>query len=117
MEFIEGASTAPVDSPRKLLDMAVQMSDGLAAGIVHRDLKPDNIFITREGRSKIFDFDLASGKRAFHRRSAPETMTAIIREDAEPTPATTPSGRRTAQPSTTVFQVTCASGAIGLPSW
>src|SRR5277367_5028240 len=50
MEFVEGTPIAPVDSPRKLLDIAVQMSDGLAAahaaGIVHRDLKPDNILIT-----------------------------------------------------------------------
>src|ERR1017187_4506493 len=50
MEFVEGTPVAPVDSPRKLLDMAVQMSDGLAAahaaGIVHRDLKPDNILVT-----------------------------------------------------------------------
>src|ERR1035438_2104733 len=63
MEFVEGTPVAPVDSPRKLIDIAVQMSDGLAAahaaGIVHRDLKPDNILITREGRIKILDFGLA----------------------------------------------------------
>ena len=151
MEFIEGSPVQPVESPRKLLDMAVQMADGLAAahaaGIVHRDLKPDNILVTREGRVKILDFGLAkpvasvprgadastqslsitdsgttvgtisymspeqargdsdltfqsdqfsfglvlyqmaSGKRAFERSSAAETMTAIIREEAEPLPA------------------------------
>ena len=153
MEFVEGRPVAPVDAPRKLLDLAVQIADGLcaahAAGIVHRDLKPGNILVTREGRVKILDFglaktamstgaaadaatetvltdpgttvgtvdymspeqargepgltpqsdqfsfglvlyEMASGKRAFHRRSAPETMTAIIREDAEPLPASVP---------------------------
>ena len=154
MEFVEGAPVAPVDNARKLLDMAVQIADGLtaahAAGIVHRDLKPHNILVTRDGRVKILDFglaktartatdatqamsitdpgttvgtvdymspeqargdpnltpqsdqfsfglvlyELASGKRAFHRGSAPETMAAIIREDAEPLPASIPAPLR-----------------------
>jgi serine/threonine protein kinase len=146
---------APLDSPRKLLDLAVQIADGLAAahsaGIVHRDLKPDNILVTREGRIKILDFglaksglaatdgatqtvgitdpgttvgtvnymspeqargaqdlttqsdqfsfglvlyELASSKRAFRRGSAAETMTAIIREDADPLPASVPAPLR-----------------------
>jgi Tol biopolymer transport system component/predicted Ser/Thr protein kinase len=157
MEFVEGAAIASVDTPRKLLDIAVQIADGLAAahaaGIIHRDLKPDNILITRDGRVKILDFglaktvtvdnkhadatrtiactdagttigtiaymspeqargspdltaqsdqfsfglvlyELAAGRRAFPRGSAAETMTAIIREEAEPLPATVPAPMR-----------------------
>ena len=151
MEFVEGTPVGRVDSPRKLLDLAVQMADGLAAahdaGIVHRDLKPDNILVTRDGRVKILDFglakhragsgdedairtmaatevgtrvgtpaymspeqakaqeldgrsdqfsfglvvyEMAAGTRVFQRDSAAETMTAIIREDARPLPATVP---------------------------
>ena len=150
IEYVEGSPIARADGVRKLIDVAVQIADGLAAahaeGILHRDLKPDNILITREGRVKVLDFGLAksftsrpandvtltigitdpgtvvgtvnymspeqargevnltpqsdqfslgivlyeaaTGKRAFQRGSAPETMTAIIREDAEPLPAT-----------------------------
>ncbi|HEY3841213.1 MAG TPA: protein kinase, partial [Bryobacteraceae bacterium] len=155
MEFVEGTPIGPVDSTRKLLDIAVQIADGLAAahgaGIIHRDLKPDNILMTREGRVKILDFglakmaaaaasntdqdatqamtctqagttigtiaymspeqargradlptqsdqysfglvlyELATGRRAFQRSSAAEVMTAIIREEAEPLPASVP---------------------------
>ncbi|MGD0049895.1 MAG: protein kinase [Bryobacteraceae bacterium] len=161
MEFVEGAPVRPAETQRKLLDVAVQMSEGLAAahaaGIIHRDLKPDNILITRDGRIKILDFglakaaaekiapddptrtigqavaftapgttvgtiaymspeqarghanltaqsdqfslglvlyELASGKRAFRRGTAAETMTAIIREDTEPLPGNVPTPLR-----------------------
>ena len=67
-ELLEGGTLrerlqAGLLSPRKAVEYAIQMANGLAAahdkGIVHRDLKPENVFVTSDDRVKILDFGLA----------------------------------------------------------
>jgi serine/threonine protein kinase len=85
MEYIDGSPIAPVDSPRKLLDLAAQIADGMAAahaaGFTHRDLKPDNVLVTgsqtpHPGRVKILDFGIAKHTASTHQSEATQTTVA-----------------------------------------
>ncbi len=72
MEYVDGESLSTILEggsldPRRAIDLARQIADGLAAahelGIVHRDLKPDNVIVarSRSGREipKVVDFGIA----------------------------------------------------------
>jgi hypothetical protein len=68
MEFVSGRTLRDLLKDgalpmRRLLDVAAQLTDGLAsahgAGIVHRDLKPENLMVTADGFLKILDFGIA----------------------------------------------------------
>jgi serine/threonine-protein kinase len=158
MELVEGESLRDLLQlgalpARRVLDIATQIAEGLAAaherGIIHRDLKPENVMITPAGHVKIVDFGLArmaspagadestasftggdhgrivgtasymspeqangapdidfrsdqfsfgsilyeltTGRRAFHGKTAMETLASIMRDEPEPVERLNPS--------------------------
>ena len=67
-EFVAGRrlreeSGGAAMNPRRALDLAVQIADGVsdahAHGIIHGDLRPDTVMVTAKGSAKILDFGMA----------------------------------------------------------
>lgn len=93
MEYVQGQTlrqriTQGALLIKDALDIAIQMSEGLAKahehGIVHRDLKPENLMISGDGYAKILDFGLAKlterRKPSFPTDSAEKTLVQVNTE-------------------------------------
>ena len=94
MEYLQGETlrqrliAGPLGTD-ELLDLAIQIADGLDAahqrGIIHRDLKPANIFITSPGLAKILDFGLAKSIGPAHETPRESASLGVVHLDDKPT--------------------------------
>jgi eukaryotic-like serine/threonine-protein kinase len=73
-------------NPRRALDLAVQIADGVADahahGIIHGDLRPDTIVVTGKGSAKILDFGMAPWTRGGAARALAATDPDALPPDA-----------------------------------
>jgi serine/threonine protein kinase/TolB-like protein/predicted Zn-dependent protease len=86
MELVDGQSLKDLARNKELslealLDLAIQIADGLAAAhnrqITHRDVKPSNILVDSYGRPKILDFGLATVEGGEHLTRTGSTLGTI----------------------------------------
>ena len=101
MELLEGETldrilvSGPLP-PRRALEIASQIAEGLAAaharGVVHRDIKPGNVFVNPSGLVKIMDFGLAKVLLSPAAEALIGTATDITRTDVQPAHSMTRSG-------------------------
>jgi eukaryotic-like serine/threonine-protein kinase len=106
-EWIESTTSRDTPAhPKQLLELAVQILDGLEAahakGIIHRDIKPANIFITNRGQAKILDFGVAK----FVDATEPADKSRSV-----------PSTEGTASSRSSDSQLTRTGASIGTPSY
>lgn len=74
--------------PRRAVDIAVQMADGVADahahGIVHGDLRPDTVIVTAKGSAKVLEFGLSHWTRGGGARARAAGWPDSLPADAGP---------------------------------
>ena len=72
-------------SPRRAVELAVQIADALAdahaRGVLHGDLRPDSIFVTKKGSAKILEFGMGHWTHGGQTRIRAATPAGVDRRE------------------------------------
>ena len=80
-ELLEREGTIPEDRAVEMMMPVMKSLEVIhSAGILHRDIAPDNIFITKDGTTKLIDFGASRYATTSHSRS----LTVIIKPGYSP---------------------------------